>query len=327
MTTYQQHFEGQANGVAVTVANSTTYGDAAASRVDATNGTVAYSTADFMHGSRSVALSMTAAATSCTMDIGLGGVNSAGLAARAYMKLASRPSVPIRIMQLRSTAGADLGGINFYTNGTIAATDITGAVLGQSSATTQVIDPTVWYRFESVWGISATTGFYKTSVYIGDSTSAWFSYTSPATMNTGTANIGEVRFGKASNTGTIGNPWFIDDLGLSDPASTFMGAYAASGPSVATTVTPGYAKIDATGSRPAGTGALSYSLTPTTGVLQPSPGIFYVPQAATSSVYALTVAESGAGSTTRNVTVPALTAAASSQTTVMTQRYIGGSWQ
>lgn len=327
MTIQNMHFEGQTNGTGVTVANSTTFGDSAASRVDAVNGTVNYSTDTSMHGTRSAVLAMTSGAASCTMDIGLGGMNSTTVAARAYMKLGSVPSSPVRIMQLRSTISADLGGFNFYPNGTIAATDIAGTVLSGSSATTQVISPTTWYRFEYIWKISTTAGSYKASVYVGDSTSAWFSYTSATNLNTGSANIGEVRFGKASNTATIGAAWYLDDIAVNDAGTSFIGAYVPGGPTIATATTPGYAKLDATGSHPAGSGTLSYSLSPSTGVVQPSTGIFYVPQASAATVYTLTVTESGAGTSTQNVTIPALTAAASSQTTVMTQRYIGNVWQ
>lgn len=326
MTTQNMHFEGQTNGTGVTIANSTTYGDSPASRVDATNGTVKYSTVTAAHGTRSVELAMTAGSTSCLLDVALGGMNSATVGARTYLKLGSVPSAAVRIMQARSTAGADFGGFNFYTDGTIAATDLAGAVLSRSSATTQVIDPTVWYRFEYVWKISTTAGSFKAAVYVGDSTSAWFSYTSATNLNTGSVNIGEVRSGKASNTGTIGANWYVDDLSVSDTATGFIGAYAAAGPSIATAITPGYAKLDATGSAAVSGGALTYSVSPSTGVVQPSTGVFYIPQASTSSTYTLTVAEAGAGTSTRSVTIPALTSAASSQTTVMTQKFIGGAW-
>lgn len=327
MTIQNMHFEGQTDGTGVTIANSTTFGDSAPSRVDATTGTVTYSTDTSMHGTRSALVEMTAGSTSCIMDIGLGGMNSATVAARAYMKLSNAPSTAVRIMQLRSTAGADLGGFNFYQDGTVAATDIAGAVLSRSNATTQVISPSTWYRFEYVWKISTTAGSYKASVYVGDSTSAWFSYTSATNLNTGSANIGEVRFGKTSSAGTIGAGWYIDDIAVNDAGTSFLGAYVPSGPTIATTITPGYAKLDATGSHPIASGTLTYALSPTSGVLQSPNGVFYIPQASAASVYTLTVSESGGGTTTRNVTIPALTAAASSQTTVMTQRYIGNVWQ
>lgn len=327
MTTQNMHFEGQTNGTGVTIANSTTYGDSPASLVEVSNGTVNYSTDTSLHGTRSAALAMTSGATACLLDIGLGGMNSATVAARAYMKLTSAPSSASRIMQLRSTGSKELGGFNFNANGTVAVVDLSGVAVSTSSATTQVISPTAWYRFEYVWKISATAGSYKAAVYVGDSTSAWFSYTSATNLNTGTANIGEVRFGKASNSGTLAGAWYLDDIAVDDAGTSFIGPYVPGGPTVATAITPGYAKLDATGSRAIGSGALSYSLSPSTGVVQPSTGIFYVPQASTTSVYTLAVTESGGGTTTRNVTIPALTAAASSQTTVMTQRYIANTWQ
>lgn len=326
MALLQQHYEGQANATGVTVANSTTYGDAPASRVDAINGTVNYSTADAMHGSRSVALTMNTGAANTTLDIGLGSQNTTSLATRCYMKLGSVPSSPVRIVQLRSTISADMGGVNFYSDGTVAATDITGAVLSRSSASTQVINPATWYRFEMAWNISQTVGSYAMGVYVGDSTSPWFSYTSPTTMNTGTAAIGEVRVGKASNTGTIGNPWHLDDFAISNGTTTFIGPYASTGPAISTVQTPSFFEIDATGSTAAAGGALSYAISPSVNTAQSPSGVFYVPQTTSSTSYTLTVSEAGGGSTSRSIVVPGSTSASSSQTTVMVQKFIAGAW-
>lgn len=320
------HFENQPNGTGITVANSSTYGDSALSTVLATNGTTAYSTDRAAHGLVSAKLSMNSGATSCQMGIGLGGANSTSFGARGYIYLGSLPTASVRMFEARS-ATAGLGGLNVNTSGSIAATDISGTALNVSSSTTQAMQVNTWYRLEFVWTISATTGQYKVGVYPLDSSSPYYSYTSAATMNSGTTPITEVRMGKLTNTGTIAAPWYIDDFNFVDPSSTFLGAYQPLGPSVSTTITPGYAKVDATGSAAVNGGALSYSLSPSTGVLQPTAGIFYVPQTSSAQTFTLTVSEAGGSSTNSSVTVPALVSAASSGTSVLTQRYIGGSWQ
>lgn len=328
MTTQQQHYEGQANGTGVTVANSTTYGDSPSSSVSTTNGTVAYSSDVSMHGTRSIKLTMNSGATSMNLWNALGGISTTSCAGRLYFNLGAYPSSAVRFLSIRTSAstGAEVGGMNINPNGTIATTDTSGVYLNQSSSTTQVLALNTWYRVEMAMNVSATAGQYKTAVYAGDSTSAYYSYTSANTLNTGTTNISEIRVGHVSTAGTFANPWYLDDFAIADGTTAFLGVYTPSGPSINTSVVPGYAKLDATGSAAVNGGALTYSLSPTTGVIQPSTGIFYVPQASTASTYTLTVAESGAGTSTRSVTIPALTAASSSQTTVMTQKYVGGSW-
>lgn len=326
MTNLNQHYEGQTDGTPVNVANSTTYGDSASSNVTATNGTVTYSSAQAAHGARSVKLAMNSGATTSVLSLGLGGINTTSIATRCYMNFGDYPNAAVRLISVRSPT-ADLGGININANGTISVTDVAGVYVNTGSTTTQVLQLSAWYRLELTRIVSATAGQYRAAVYQGDSTSAMYSYTSASTMNSGTTNITEVRVGHVSTGGVFATPWYIDDFSLADGASTFLGPYMPSGPSVSTTITPGYAKLNATGSTAVNGGALTYSLSPSTNVIQPSTGIFYVPQASTATTYTLTVSESGGGSTSKSVTIPALTAASSSQTTVMTQRFIGGAWQ
>lgn len=320
------HFENQTDGTGITLANSSTYGDSALATVLTTNGTTAYSTDRAAHGLVSAKLSMTSGATSCQMGIGLGGANSTSFATRGYLWMGALPTAAVRVLEAR-TATTAIGGLNVNTSGTVAVTDISGTALATSSPTTQLLQTNTWYRLEYVWTISATTGQYKVGVYQLDSNSPYFSYTSAATLNSGTAPITEIRMGKLSNSGTIASPWYVDDFNFVDPSSTFLGAYQPLGPSVSTTITPGYAKVDATGSAAVNGGTLSYSMSPSTGVLQPTTGVFYVPQTSSAQTFTLTVTESGGSSTNSSVTVPALVSAASSGTSVLTQRYIGGSWQ
>lgn len=327
MALYEQHYEGQSDGTSVTTANITTYGDAAASNVYATNGTTVYSSSDKMHGSRSVLMTETAGTTSALMSVAMGGFTTTTCAARAYMKLTGRPSVPQRIMLLHGNEPSDRGGINYYTDGTVAATDITGAVLSRSSSSTQVLDLNTWYRFEMAWNISTTVGSYKMGVYVGDSTSPWFSYTSATNLNTGSFQIGEVAVGKTSNTGTLAGAIFLDDFSVNTSTSSLIGAYVASGPAISKSLTTGYVQLDATRSTPVQGGALTYSIAPSSGVIQSPNGVFYVPQTNSSAAYTLTVAEAGGGTSTQVVTIPGLTTASSSQTTVMTQKWISGAWR
>lgn len=326
MTLQAQHYEGQTDGTSVTIANSTTYGDSPASNVTVSNGTVVYSADTSAHGTRSVRLSMTSGATSTALSVGLGAINTTSVATRCYLNFGDYPTAAARIVSIRSST-VDMGGINFNANGTITVTDNGGSYLNTSSATTQALQLNTWYRVELARIIDAAAGQYKAAVYSLDSTSALYSYTSASTMNSGTSNAVEVRVGKVTSPGTIGSPWYVDDFGVSDGTSTFLGPYVPSGPTIATTIHGGYAKLDATGSTAIAGGALTYSISPSTGVIQPTTGIFYIPQASGPSVYTLTVSESGGGTSTRSVTIPASTAAASSQTTVMTQRFIGGAWQ
>lgn len=79
-----------------------------------------------------------------------------------------------------------------------------------------------------------------------------------------------------------------------------------SNPTANATATGGYGIVDATTSLPAASGALTYSISPSTGTVQYATGKFLVPLSPTSTtVYTVTVAESGGGTSTVAVTAPA----------------------
>ena len=332
MTTYNAHFEGQSAGTSVTPANSGTYGDSPTLNVYAINSVVAYSSGTSAHGTGAVGLTVNSGAATANPSLLYGSVSTGTFGTRCYFNFGSLPSVDTRIIAIKNATqitngSGDMGGVNLKTNGTIEVTDTTGASLNKSSSATQFITTGAWYRFENLWNISTTAGWYKAAVYTGDSTTPWYSYTSAVNLNSGSTNIAGVAVGKSSLSGTFSGTWYVDDVTAFDNNTAFSGPYVPGGPSISTSVTGAYTKLDATGSSPVNGGALSYSISPSTGSYQVSPGIFMVPQTTSPGSVTLTVTEAGGNSSSTAVAIPALTTAASSQTTVMVQRYVGGSWQ
>lgn len=332
MTTYTAHFESQSSGTSVTTSNSSTYGDSAVQAVQAINTVVAYVNGTSAHGGGAVSMSVNSGASTSLAALQYGSVNSTAATTRCYLNLGSLPNSTSRIIAIRNASQAsnvtgDMGGVNLNPNGTIVPTDINGNGLATSSSSTQALQTGTWYRFENQWNISTSSGFYKTAVYVGDSTSPFYSYTSATNLNTGTTNIAAAVFGKSSTGGVFTGNWYIDDIGFVDNNTAFLGPYSPGGPAISTSVSGTYALLDATGSTSVNGGALSYSISPSTGSFQLSTGKFIVPMTTTASSVSLTVSEAGGGSTSRSVAIPALVTAASSQTTVMIQRYVAGAWQ
>lgn len=89
------------------------------------------------------------------------------------------------------------------------------------------------------------------------------------------------------------------------------------------------AVIDCTGTTPANGGALSFTISPSVGVIEHSEGYFAVPQTTVPQIFNVTIIETGGGSTVSQVTVPALASGGGSGGTgtgVEIVRWHSGGW-
>jgi hypothetical protein len=217
-------FEGQTDGVTPTVGNSDDFGDAQITSIANTGGTLTYSTTDAAHGSRSLLLTNTAAATQYVVYSVDTGFDSGR--ARFYMKILTAPTAAVQIgAQTRSAAGG------------LARTQLSGAamrlqfVMNPGTATAATGDAFVldtWYRIEyEVTGTNGTSGAGVCRAYLGDQTTPLF--TLPLTAQTPGGTVDNFRLGKFDGT-NVGVVARFDDTFFEPGISTPAGPVLASTP-------------------------------------------------------------------------------------------------
>jgi hypothetical protein len=98
-----------------------------------------------------------------------------------------------------------------------------GAGISASTATNAIVANT-WYRVELAItkGTTTSNGRIEYAYYIGDSTTAEFSYDSGTTVNAGTTDIASIRLGR-NTAGTVAGIRYYDDLVARDLASGWIG--------------------------------------------------------------------------------------------------------
>lgn len=220
MTTLKRAgFEGQTSGVTPSAANSSTFGDDAMSGTDFSVGasnTMAYSSAQAMHGGRSVLM------TSGGANASLFGykVNPTGLDSgivRFYVYLLAYPALTIQFgCQFRHSAGA-LARNNLTSTGQLQW--LIGAGTATSGAVVMALN--TWYRIEAQISASNTAGSSAGTcdLYTGDSP------TSLSTMSLSAVTAGglldNVRFGYFAAASTLS--MHIDDVALDSGTTIYTG--------------------------------------------------------------------------------------------------------
>jgi hypothetical protein len=98
-----------------------------------------------------------------------------------------------------------------------------GAGISASTATNPIVANT-WYRVELAItkGTTTSNGRIEYAYYIGDSTTAEFSYDSGTTVNAGTTDIASIRLGR-NTAGTVAGVRYYDDIAAKDLASGWIG--------------------------------------------------------------------------------------------------------
>jgi hypothetical protein len=215
-------FDGQPNGSAMSIANSDDFGDVAVSEVTINGGTLAYTTADKMHGTTAIALAQPTAASTTFFSVD-DAATSAVYSARFYCKLNSLPSATgfQGPFLLRTTAAA-LGRTELSATGQVRLS--LGATTGTYS--TSVLSVGTWYRFEVYGtGIGTASSTMTCDVYVGDATGTPF-ITVTLTGQTTAAQCQRARFGKGGGTMTF--DMVIDDVALNIGSSTPLGPVSTS---------------------------------------------------------------------------------------------------
>ncbi len=139
----------------------------------------------------------------------------------------------------------------------------------------------------------------------------------PATVTLSGASTTTATFTAPSTPGDYTFTFTATDNSGASTTDTMVVHVNGSAPSVVATVAGGYAVIDATGTT--GTGTLTYTISPSTGVTQPSPGLFLVPQGSTAATYTVTATDSASQTGNGTVTVPAAGG-------FVTSVRVGGAW-
>lgn len=164
----------------------------------------------------------------------LPGLNAAGrVVLRFWFRLDSVPTQTEYLCSLRS-ASAQVCVMSIGTDGKLVMQNAAGAGItsgangsSASSRATNAISANTWYRVEisATKGTTTSNGSLEYAYYLGDSTTAEFSWTGTTNVNAGTANITSARLGRitsaaASEARTID----IDGAYMVELASGWYGA-------------------------------------------------------------------------------------------------------
>jgi hypothetical protein len=207
--------EGQPNSTTLTAANSGGgSGDAFAQVALTGSPAITYSTDQAMHGTRSYEVTV---ADGSSMTLVMSGAVTSSGAMQAYIYFTAYPATPLTFIQAHKSTGNFAGSFVLLANGRIVVTDTTNTTLITAPT---AIPLNTWIRFDLVIipGATATTGRIMGAYYVGDSTTATWSYDSGTTINAGIDQLDNFRFGKLAATGTMPT-FYIDDVAI-DPGKT-----------------------------------------------------------------------------------------------------------
>jgi hypothetical protein len=128
-----------------------------------------------------------------------------------YIRFATLPGATSYYLALRSTS-AQTCQMTISSTGRVAVQDAASTVLS-TSAVGEVITIDTWYRLElrGVKGTTSSNGTIQAAFYLGDSTTAIWSYSS-ATVDAGTAQIVNTRIGRSSSGVADTTPYRLDAL-------------------------------------------------------------------------------------------------------------------
>lgn len=291
MTTKRNSSEGGTAGLTLTTANS---GGASGDAWDAFGGSVdpQFSTTHPIAGTKSISYPAAASQTSFHRWTTFAGDT---LETRHYFWLDQIPTPSTEILQLRSVSAR--AAAVYVTN--TAHIDFQDAAQASQFMSTATLTAGAGYYLR-VWakrGSSTTDGQMQLDLYTA--TGSLLQSSGLLTgKNTGTAVLTEVRAGKTSaSTWVSSGVYYTDDWQATDASSTgpTLGATPSSPPTSTGTLTYG-PYIDVRGST--GTGTLSNSISPSTGVTEPVEGLFLVPAvttAGTTVTYTVTTTDTSSG--------------------------------
>lgn len=307
MSIRQSPFEG-VNGAALVVSSG---GDTLSN----VSGTATYTTSQFAHGASSLVASSSSAAW-YTIDT---------TTDRALIRGYGRISATITSDTTLGTiyAGANLRAGQLIIN---SASRIRLQTFGGTTSTstnvataTEALPLNTWFRWE-MWvsaGTDSTNGQIRAAYYIGDSTTP--TWDSGLITGDTAGTLGVLTQGRIAIASTVG----VDDFGMKDGNDAVWGAWPASQGVIAnTTTTENVVMVDARTST-GGSGVLTYSISPSSGVTEPVDGVFLIPQTSSTQNFTVTVTD-GILSDTKTVTITP--ASAPTQASMRHRTWTGSAW-
>lgn len=291
MATVWRDFESGTNGATATTANT------GVTTILATGGTAVISTAQAKTGTRSVLF--TGSSTSAYLYMQDEFTATTQLRASIWMYYSGPPSADNRAIvgfYGDTTRGVS---INMMASGRIILRD--GGTGGGANIwyPTDVLT-TGWYRLSLYATQDAAAGTCGAALY--NSSNALISSSGNLTgKNTGSAAYNAFRYGTKHTVNTDVWTLGVDYAGFDTANGTALLDLPSGAPTTAVTGYSPVAVIDASASSATSGGALSFSISPSTGVVQIATGIWKVPVPAANAsavTYTVTTTESGGGSST-----------------------------
>lgn len=257
-------YEGQTVGVTPTVANSTTFGDAAClTPVLGAGTTMTYDNTHPAHGTMGIKLG-TASAVSDYLPYAFNTVNATGNLEFYFYYTAAPTVAELPIGYMLTTTSVTIFDIVINTSGTLRLRDASGSSPVGATALGPGLTANTLYRFalQTVVGASSTTGQVSFAYYLGDSLTPVATFSSTA-VNTGTTSAGRVALGRIGAGTAAAISLYYDDPQWQEgmTAGAFIGPYSTAvsqSVGIAGSGSVGFQEIDvATGLGIAGSGAVS----------------------------------------------------------------------
>lgn len=299
MTLRRWLFEGYADGTAATTTTVvSTPAGGSASQVTGAGATFTHSTTYAQSDTSSIKFVIPASVTAIAR-LPLPASNMQ-FAVSFYHYATALPATDTAIFGPRYSSGSAFK-VAIRTNGAVRITDSVNAFVVDTAAGAWKANQ--WNRIEVVGTIAtATTGIATVRVFTGNSTTALGS-ASTSTSNFGTNPIVAVDIGIPGTAPTGGWTTYVDAVQADDGATAEIGPYTSNTISGTPTLTTNLAEIDAT-ILTGGVASLTHSISPSSGVLERTEGLFVVQQGASSVSYTITSTD-GVTSLVNTVVVPA----------------------
>lgn len=200
------------------------------------------------------------------------------------------------------------------TTGLVSLVSNSATVSGSNSTTVLAADTDYDLELAVTKGTTTSDGVCEYRIYAAGSSSALETRTFTG-QNTETIDARAIRLG-SGNVASAAQTWWCDNLQVQDLASGWIGPTVL--PPILSFVTSySYAVLDARGSTAQAGGSLSYTISPSIGVIEPVDGLFLIPRGGSDTVYTVTVTESGSGLTDNTPTETILTASANDGYTIL----------
>lgn len=227
MTYYHNTFEGGSDGTTLTIANSGgASGDAFSyifsDNVAYVNGNsnIVYSAAAKANGNLGLRITLTASTSYVRIDDSNGGT-------RGVIRVPITPSTvsgDTAYAVIRNVSNTVMASVGVYSDGKIRAYNSTGGRIN-TSAYTPTLGTLYWAELAATSGADTSTGRIEMKIFAADGTTELYSYDSGTTVNTGTENVAQFRWG-TQTTATGLSYVDIDDIQADSNLSTgWLGPY------------------------------------------------------------------------------------------------------